>query len=63
MPLKRLTVAIVGRSAQCEVKILAYFVNWLKQSIHLGQSDDRHIADTLERDGEVESLDGVGASG
>ncbi len=44
----------------CEVKIRVYVVNWFTQSIHPDQSDYQHIVNNLERDGEVESLDGVG---
>jgi hypothetical protein len=45
---------------QCEVRILVYVVNWFTQSIHLGQSDYQQIVDKLERDGDVESLHGIG---
>jgi len=43
----------------CEVKLLAYVVNWFEQSIFLVESDYQQIVNKLERHGEVESLKGV----
>jgi Holliday junction resolvase len=52
----------LGISAEllgCEVKLIAYVVNWFAQSIYLVESDYQRIVNKLERHGEVESLQGV----
>jgi len=43
----------------CEVKLLAYVVNWFAQSIYLVESDYQQIVNKLEQHGEVESLIGI----
>jgi hypothetical protein len=54
-------LAISSKRLSCGVKILAYVVNWLPQSIYLDGADYQRIVDKLERHGEVESLNGVDA--
>ncbi|SEG71102.1 hypothetical protein SAMN05421819_4455 [Bryocella elongata] len=52
-------LAISAEQLHCEVKLIAYVVNWFAQSIYLMESDYQQIVNKLEKHGDVESLDGV----
>lgn len=52
-------LAVSAEILGCEVKLLAYVVNWFAQSIYLGESDYQQIVNKLERHGEVEALKGI----
>jgi hypothetical protein len=43
----------------CEIKIIAYVVNWFEQTIYLTDSEYQVIVNKLEEHGEVRSLDGI----
>jgi hypothetical protein len=52
-------LAASGEALGCNIKLIAFVVNWFEQSILLVESDYQQIVNKLERHGDTESLNGV----
>jgi hypothetical protein len=48
-----------AEALKCEIKILAYVINWFDQTILLAQQDFQQIVNKLEQHGEVRSIRGI----
>jgi hypothetical protein len=48
-----------AKTLKCEIKILAYVINWFDHTILLTQQDFQKIVDRLEEHGDVRSIDGI----